>query len=239
MVVVGERDPAIVAVVEKRAAEVGAERVLLLGRDVACEGNELAVGGRLLDIRTPWAEHHEIFLPLHGRHQGHNAALAVAAAEAFLDAPLSDEVVAEGLDRATSPGRLEVVGREPLLLLDGAHNVQGKTALGRALDEEFPDARSLVAVVGVLDGHDPGELLDALGSDRLRLVVACPAPSPRTLGSDLVAAAARQRGIDAVEAPSVAQAVEAAQADAGPEECILVTGSLYVVGAARASLFQL
>ena len=235
-VVVGERDASVIAAVERRAADVGAERVLLAERDVACEGNELAVGGRLLDIRTPWAEHHEVFLPLHGRHQGHNATLAVAAAEAFFDAPLSDDVVAEGLGQVTSPGRLEVMGREPLLLLDGAHNAQGMTALGRALDEEFPDARSLVAVVGVLAGHDPGELLDALGRDRLRLVVACPAPSPRTLDPAQVAASARQRGIEAVESPSVAEALEAARADAGPEECILVTGSLYVVGAARGSL---
>ena len=237
IVVVGERDPSIIEVVDKRAAEVGAERVLLLERDVACDGNELAVGGRLLDIRTPWAEHHEMFLPLHGRHQGHNAALAVAAAEAFFDAPLSDDVVAEGLARVTSPGRLEVVGREPLVLLDGAHNVQGMAALGRALDEEFPDAGARAVVVfGVIEGHDPGELLDALGSDRVRLVVACPAPSPRTVPVELVAAAARRRGIEAVEMTSVAEAVEAARADAGPEECILVTGSLYVVGAARGSL---
>jgi dihydrofolate synthase/folylpolyglutamate synthase len=235
-VVVGVRDPSLVAVIEQRAAEVAADRVLLLERDVACEGNELAVGGRLLDIRTPWAQHDEVFLPLHGRHQGHNAAMAVAAAEAFLDAPLSDDVVNEGLGRATSPGRLEVVGREPLVLLDGAHNVQGMTALGRALDEEFPEAETVVAVFGVLEGHDPGELLDALGTSRVRLVVACPAPSPRTLQPRHVADAARHRGIEAVEAPSVAEAVEAARADAAPEECILVTGSLYVVGAARATL---
>ena len=236
VVVVGERDPGVVAVVEERAAQVGADRVLLIERDVACDGNELAVGGRLLDIRTPWAEHHEVFLPLHGHHQGHNAALAVAAAEAFLDAPLADDVVAQGFDQVTSPGRLEILGREPLLLLDGAHNVQGMTALGRALDEEFPGATPIVAVVGVLEGHDPGQLLDALGSHRLRLVVACPAPSPRTLDPSAITAAARQRGIDAVEVPSVAAAVEAAQADAAAEECILVTGSLYVVGAARGSL---
>ncbi len=129
-----------------------------------------------------------------------------------------------------------MVGREPLLLLDGAHNVQGMEALGRALDEEFPDARSLVAVIGLLDGHDPLQLLDALGCERLRLVIACPAPSPRTVAAELVAAAARRRGIEAVEVPSVGQGVEAARADAGPEECILVTGSLYVVGAARGSL---
>ena len=236
MVVLGEREPSVVEVVERRAAEVGAARVLLLERDLACEGNELAVGGRMLDIRTPWSEHSEVFLPLHGRHQGHNAVLAVAAAEAFLDAPLSQEVVAEGLGRVTSPGRLEVVGRDPLLLLDGAHNVQGMTALGRALDEEFSGAGPLIAVVGVLTGHDPGELLEALGPQRLRLVVACRAPSPRSLEPDQVASAARRLGVEAIEVPSVAEAVDAAMADAGADETILVTGSLYVVGAARSCL---
>ena len=235
-VVVGDRDPAVVEAVERRAAEVGAARVLLLERDLACEGNELAVGGRMLDIRTPWSEHTEVFLPLHGRHQGHNAVLAVAAAEAFLDAPLSAEVVAEGLGRATSPGRLEVLGRDPLVLLDGAHNVQGMSALGRALDEDFSGGGPIVAVVGVLAGHDPGELLEALGPQRLRLVVACPAPSPRTLGADEVATAARRLSVEAVEVPSVADAVEAARADAADDETILVTGSLYVVGAARTCL---
>jgi len=234
-VLVGERDPAVIEAVERRAAEVGAARVLLAERDVACEGNERAVGGRMLDIRTPWSEHTEVFLPLHGRHQGHNAALAVAAAEAFLDAPLSPDIVAEGFDRVTSPGRLEVVGRDPLVLLDGAHNAQGMTALGRALDEEFASAGPLVAVIGTLGGHDPGELLDALGPERLRLVIACPAPSPRTLDPAAVAAAARKRGVEAVEVTSVAEAVDAARADAGMEETILVTGSLYVVGAARAT----
>jgi len=235
-VVVGERDPAVVEAVERRAAEVGAARVLLLERDVVCEGNEMAVGGRLLDIRTPWAEHTEVFLPLHGRHQGYNAVLAVAAAEAFLDAPLSEEVLAEGLGRVTSPGRLEVRGRDPLVLLDGAHNVQGMAALSRALDEEFAGTGPLVAVVGVLAGHDPGDLLDALGPDRLRLVIACRAPSPRTLEPDQVASAARHRGVEAVEVFSVAEALDAARADVAADEAILVTGSLYVVGAARACL---
>ncbi|MBA3303869.1 MAG: bifunctional folylpolyglutamate synthase/dihydrofolate synthase [Acidimicrobiia bacterium] len=238
-VIVGERDPVVVDVFEKRAAEIGAERVLLLERDVACEGNELAVGGRMLDIRTPRAEHHEAFLPLHGRHQGHNAALAVAAAEAFFDAPLSEDVLAEGLARVTSPGRLEVVGRTPLLLLDGAHNVQGMEALARALDEEFPDARPLVVVIGVLAGHDPVQLLDALGPGRIRLLVACPAPSPRTMAPDEVARAARSRGLEALEAPSVAEAVEAARADAGPDGSVLVTGSLYVAGPVRAALREM
>ena len=235
-VVVGDRDPGVLAAVELRAAEVEAARVRLVDRDFACEGNELAVGGRMLDLRTPWSEHSEVFLPMHGRHQGHNAVLAVAAAEAFLDAPLSEEVVAAGLGRATSPGRLEILGREPLVLLDGAHNVHGMTALCRALDEDFAGAGQLVAVVGVLAGHEPGELLAALGPERIRLVVTCPAPSPRTLEPGQVAAAARRLGIEAVEVPSVAEAVDAARADAAADEVILVTGSLYVVGAARSCL---
>jgi len=236
MVVVGDRDPAVVEAVERRADEVGAERVLLLERDVACEGNELAVGGRMLDIRTPWAEHTEVFLPLHGRHQGHNAVLAVAAAEAFFNAPLPHDVVAEGLGRVTSPGRLEVMGRDPLVLLDGAHNVQGMSALARALDEEFAGTGPLLVVVGMLTGHDPGEMIDALGPERLRLVIACRAPSPRALEPAKIASAARLRGVEAVEVPSVADAMEAARADASADEAILVTGSLYVVGAARSAL---
>jgi len=235
-VVVGERDASVIEVVERRADEVGADRVLILDRDVVCEGNEMALGGRMLDIRTPWGDHTEVFLPLHGRHQGHNATLAVAAAEAFLDAPLSEDVVAEGLGRVTSPGRLEVLGRDPLVLLDGAHNAQGMLALGRALDEEFAGAGPAVVVIGVLAGHEPEELLDALGTSRLRLVIACRAPSPRTLDPDRVADAARQRGVEAVAVGSVAEAVEAAKADASADETILVTGSLYVVGAARACL---
>lgn len=235
-VVMGSDDPSVVAVVEERAAEVGAERVLWLGHDVLCEGNDLAVGGRLLDIRTPWAQHHEVFLPLHGHHQGHNAALAVAAAEAFFDAPLSQAVLAEGLARVTSPGRLEVIRRQPLVLLDGAHNIHGMAALARALDEEFPGSCPFIAVVGVLEGHDPGQFLDALGPARLRMVFACPAPSPRTLAADHVVQVARQRGLVAIEMPSVAHAVEAALEAAGPAGSVLITGSLYVVGAARASL---
>ena len=76
-------------------------------------------------------------MPLHGPHQGLNAACAVAAVEAFFGAPLDEEVVADGLAAVTVPGRMEVVGRRPLCLVDGAHNVAGTEALGRAIAEEL------------------------------------------------------------------------------------------------------
>jgi len=233
VVVLGETDRELVGIFESTAAQVGADQVLLLGRDFEIEANETTLEGRSLDLRTPWGRHSDLLLPLHGRHQGHNAALAVVAAEAFFGAALASEVVAEGVADATSPGRLEVVGQDPLIMLDGAHNADGMAALGRALVEELPHLGPAVVVFGTLVGHDPVELLEALGPDRIRLLVACPAPSPRALSPDEIADAARSLGIEAVTTPSVEAALEAAVADAEDDELVLVTGSLYVVGAAR------
>jgi dihydrofolate synthase/folylpolyglutamate synthase len=233
VVVLGETDRDLVEIFERVAGEVGAHEVLLLGRDFEIEANETSIEGRSLDIRTPNGEHTDLLLPLHGRHQGHNAALAVVAAEAFFGAAQPTEVVLDGLAHATSPGRLEVVGREPLIMLDGAHNADGMAALGRALAEELPQMGPAVVVFGTLVGHDPAELLEALGPERVRLLVACPAPSPRAIPADDIAAAGRSLGIESVVTPSVEEALEAAVADARDDELVLVTGSLYVVGAAR------
>ncbi len=237
VVVVGEPDPPIQEVFAAQAAAVGAEPMWITGRDFECEGNEPAVGGRLLDMRTPGAEYHEVFLNLHGRHQGTNAVLALAAAEAFFGRPLEAEVVQEALAGVTSPGRLEIVAQSPLTVLDGAHNPAGAVAAASALVEGFgPPAGHQVVVLGLLRGHDPAHMLTALEPSRISLVVACPAPSPRTLPAAEVAGAARRLGLEAVEEPSVAEAVATARGRAGPGDLVLVTGSLYVVGAARAVL---
>jgi dihydrofolate synthase/folylpolyglutamate synthase len=233
VVVLGETDRELVEIFEQVAGEVGAEEVLLLGRDFEILANETTSEGRSLDIRTPYAEHTDLVLPLHGRHQGHNAALAVVAAEAFFGGALGPEVVADGVAHASSPGRLETVGHAPLIILDGAHNAHAMAALGRALDEELARLGPAVLVFGTLNNHDPTELLEALGPQHVRLVVACPAPSPRAVPPDEIAAAARLLGIEAVSTPSVEEALEAAVADAKDDELVLVTGSLYVVGAAR------
>src|SRR5205085_5450442 len=136
------------------------------------------------DLRTPGASYDDLYLPVHGAHQGDNAAVAVAAAEAFFGAPLDAEVAAEALAAVRLPGRLEVVGRHPLCVLDGAHNPAGARAAGASIAGAFGHTAGTVFVVGLLEGKDPTEMLEALGARDARLVVACPAPSPRTLAPE-------------------------------------------------------
>jgi dihydrofolate synthase/folylpolyglutamate synthase len=127
LLVLGETDPNIQAIFEARDAA----RVFKRDVDFGVSRNVLAIGGRLVDIRSPGAEYPDVFLPLHGAHQADNAAIALAAAESFVRAPLPFDVVAEAFARVQSPGRLEVVRRQPLVLLDGAHNVAGASSVRR------------------------------------------------------------------------------------------------------------
>jgi dihydrofolate synthase/folylpolyglutamate synthase len=207
-------------------------------RDFACVANDAAHGGRLLSIRTPGATYEDVFLPLHGLHQGGNAATALAAAEAFFGEPLADDVVAEAFANVTAPGRLEVVGRRPVTILDGVKNQEGATAAMATLDAEFGKSSRRVIVVGLLQGRDPGEVLQALRVGAAAHVITCPAPSPRTVPADELAAVARSLGANVESAPSVAEAVARGLAAATPDDLVLITGSLYVVGAARGLLVR-
>ncbi len=225
------------ATLDRTFAEAGAHRVWRRPADFDVESSTVAVGGRLLTVRTPGARYGDLFLPLHGAHQGDNAALAVAAAEAFFDRPVATEVVEQALSLVTSPGRMEVVRRRPLVVLDGAHNVAGAAAAGRGVSEEFAGRRLLI-VMGVLDGHDPGEMLDAFGSQSVAAVFACSPPSPRALPANAVSDAARRRNLSAVALSGVEEAVDQALAEAGEDDMVLVFGSLYLVGAARKLLLE-
>ncbi len=216
--------------------QAGAEQVWELDRHFGVRADRVAVGGRLVSLRTPTGEYDDVYLPVHGAHQATNATLAVAAVEAFFGGPLPTDVVTEAFGGLQLPGRMEVLGRHPLVLLDGAHNLAGARAAAATVAEEFAGEGGLIAVVGMLQGRDPTEMLVALGLASARLVVACPAPSPRSLPAAEVAAAARSLGVDAVESSSVAEAVAAALDEAGEADRVLVTGSLYVVGAARTAL---
>ena len=166
--VLGETDPDIASIFR----DVAGRGVWARDVEFGCEVNRPAYGGRLVDLRTPGAEYEEVFLPVHGAHQGDNAALALAAAEAFFGAPLLNEVVAEAFAGLRLPGRLEVVARQPLVVLDGAHNPAGAHAAAAAIDEAFGDTSGRVLVTGMLRGRDPDEMLAALGADRARLVIA-------------------------------------------------------------------
>ncbi len=233
--VLGETDPNIQAIFEARRAA----RVFRRDIDFGVRRNVLAIGGRLADFRSPGAEYPDVFLPLHGAHQADNAAIALAAAESFVGATLAFDLVADALARVQSPGRLEVVGRQPLVLLDGAHNVAGAQALRVALEEEFSEGpRTLV--VGLLREKEPHEMLAALGVDGLDgLLVCCRPPSPRALEASFVAKAAVDLGLpeERIEVVDrVEDAVSTALLATPPDGQIVITGSLYVVGAARSVL---
>lgn len=231
-VVVGERDPELLGIFEGESPEV----LWWAGRDYACERNQLSVGGRLLDLRTPGASYQGVWLDLHGAHQGDNFATALCAAEAFFASPIEDALVRAAAASLRSPGRMEVMGHQPLILLDGAKNPEGAKSAYDALSEEFLTSGSLILVVGMLVGKDPAEMLDALGAGQARLVVACPPPSPRAQPAEVVASAARALGARSEVAGSVPEALGLALDAAGPTDVVLVAGSLYVVGAARSAL---
>ena len=227
--VLGETDPQLIEIF--RAVE--AREVWQRNDDFGCVDNRLAHGGRLLELRTPASSYEDVLLPVHGAHQGDNAAAALAATQALFGAPIEREVVEEGFAAVQLPGRLEVVARHPLVVLDGAHNPAGAQALADALDEAFAEQTGRIVVVGLLRGRDPTEMLLGLGATKARLVVACPPPSPRALPPPDLVAAAHGLGLNAAVAGSVAEAVAHALKVAEPVEMVLITGSLYVVGAAR------
>lgn len=233
--VVGERDERIVALIEAAAREAGARDVWRLGEQFGVSSDRLAVGGRLVDLWTPGARYADLYLPLHGPYQATNAALALAAAEAFFGGALDAEVVAEGFATARVPGRMEVLHRRPLVVLDGAHNAAGAEAAGSALREDFAAARHVVIVMGCLRGRDPAELLAGLADGRVEVVVACAPGSPRALPAESVAAAATAAGRRAEVVPAPDEALSRALELAGEDDLVLVTGSLYVVGAVRAA----
>jgi dihydrofolate synthase/folylpolyglutamate synthase len=233
--VLGETSPELADVFEATpAAEIWRRDV-----DFGCVANRLAIGGRLLDLRTPAATYDDVFLSLHGPHQGDNAAVALAAAEAFFGRPIDAELVAEALGSVQHPGRFEVVRHDPLLILDGAHNRDGAQAAVEALAEGFAVTGDVHLVVGVLDGRDPAELLEILDAGAAASVTCCSPHSPRALDASVLAAHVRDLGGSARVVPDVGDALDAALADAESDDAVLVIGSIYTAGAARAACRRL
>lgn len=241
----------IAAAQEEEAARPILERCAEVGATVAREGAEfgvlrraVAVGGQVLTLQGLGGVYDEVFLPLHGAHQAQNAAVALAAVEAFLGAgakrQLDVEAVREGFAATSSPGRLEKVRNAPTVLLDGAHNPHGMAATVTALQEEFAFSK-LVGVLAVLGDKDATGLLELLEPVLDSLVVTRNS-SPRAMPADELAALAREVfGPDRVQvAAAMPDAIEAAVAEAEydvPGELagvgVLVTGSVVTVADAR------
>lgn len=232
--VIGETEAELVEVL---VAQPAAGR-LLRGVDFEATSNHLAVGGRVVDLRTPTTIYPEVFVPLHGAHQGDNAAVALTAVEAFFAAPLSDEVVAEGFQHVTMPGRFEVLGYQPLVIVDGVHNPPGADVCAQVFLDDFNPEGRRILVVGTL--REPTAMLEALRADEFDVVLACTAPSPRGVPVEEIAKAAVSLGCDEVIAcDTVAEACRLAMRTADFDDAVLAAGSLYVAGAARVALTEL
>ncbi len=208
-----------------------------VGVDFDVVSNRLALGGRSVSVRTRYCEYHDVFVPLHGRHQGDNAAVAIVAVEEFFGRALARDTLDEGFTRVAMPGRFEVLSHQPLVILDGAHNPAGADVCAEVFFGDFDPVGKRILVVGALASRDIGETLGALRADEFDMVVCCTAPSPRARDGREVAAAAEALGCARVViARDAEDACDKALADAGADDAVLVAGSLYVVGAARTHL---
>ena len=237
-VVIGRQPPEVLRLLETAAHDADAARVHRLGAELEVLERRIAVGGQQLALRVGDRIVDEILLPLHGAHQADNAALALGAFAALtgsaLDA-MDDDVIRHGLGAVTVPGRLEVVHREPTVLLDGAHNPHGARAAAAAIAEAF-EFRDLVLVVACLDAKDVDGILAGL-RDLASHVVVTRAPSPRTASLERMHRAAMANWGDTdvpVEAAEdLDTALDLAEQLAGEGDGVLVAGSLFTVGGAR------
>ena len=233
-VVCGETDPRVRDVFRAEPNAGMLER----GRDFSTDHERLAMGGWVADFLTPYGRHADALVALHGRHQLDNVSLAVATAEAFFDAQLSDDVVAEALASVKVPGRFEIVGRDPLVVLDGAHNPDGARAAAATLNEDFAPSGRRFLVVGMQSGRDITGVLQGLEADRAERVVCCTAPTARGIPAPEIAAAAASLGVASEAVADVGEALDRALELADSTDVIAVTGSFTVVGAAKTALAE-
>jgi dihydrofolate synthase/folylpolyglutamate synthase len=224
--------PEVLEVIERRAEEMAAT-VLLEGRDFELTARAQAVGGQEVGIRGLHAAYEDLFLPLFGEQLARNAGASVVAVEALLGRALGDQAVRDALAGVRSPGRVEVVGRRPLVVLDGAHNPDAAAALVEAVGEAFHWKR-LHLVAGMFADKDVEAVMGLIGPSADSAYVA-PNSSPRSAAPErLSVALTKGAGVSQVEAfPSVPDAVYAATAAASANDLILVTGSFYTVADAR------
>ncbi|WP_055400116.1 MULTISPECIES: folylpolyglutamate synthase/dihydrofolate synthase family protein [unclassified Mycobacterium] len=253
-----EGAPDTVAVIARQAPE--AMEVLLAqalradaavareGSEFAVLGRQIAIGGQVLELQGLGGVYPDIYLPLHGEHQAHNAVVALAAVEAFFGAgaqrQLDVEAVRAGFAAVTSPGRLERMRSAPTVFIDAAHNPAGAAALAQTLGDEF-DFRYLVGVLSVMADKDVDGILAAL-EPAFDAVVVTHNGSPRALDVDslAVAAAARFGPERVTTSENLRDAIDAATAlvdDAATDGAasdfsgtgVVITGSVVTAGAAR------
>ncbi|MBM7830483.1 dihydrofolate synthase/folylpolyglutamate synthase [Agromyces cerinus] len=237
-VVTAFQSPEALTVLRDATAEQGGT-FAVEGGAFAVLDSRVAVGGQLISVKGLAGEYRDLALPLFGRHQAENAAVAIAAVESFLGAGtmrMADEVLQQGLGAVTSPGRLQMVGTEPPVLVDAAHNPHGARALVAALDEYF-DFDEVVAVVGVLRDKDAQGIITALDGAVERFNITTSSSERSIPVDELALAAVGWSNEDKVfQYDDLLDALDDARkwaADA-PKRAVVVTGSIVLVGEAIA-----
>ncbi len=240
-VVLAQQEPAAMKELIKRTAQMKA-KVVREGIEYSVSARAIAVGGQLITITGINETYEDIFLPLHGKHQASNAASALVAVEAFFgDQPLNIEAVRAGFAAVTSPGRCEIVAREPTIILDAAHNPHGAKALAETLETEFT-FDEIIAVVAVFTDKDAEGILLAL-EPIVNSVIVTSSSSTRAMPvSELEKIANSIFGMDRVFpvaelSGALDRAVDQARRPVSDESVgIIVTGSVVTVGQARSYL---
>lgn len=235
--VVSAQQPAEAEKVLRRVAAEKDATIAFDGDQFGLAEQKLAVGGQLLTIRGLTGAYVEEYLPLYGAHQGHNAALAVAAVESLIGGGsqhIADDIVTEGLQGTTSPGRLQLLGIAPTVIVDAAHNPHGAQALAQSLDDSF-DFDEWGLVLGVLDDKDAAGIIAHLAPATAHVFATAP-ESARASEADVLADLVEHAGHRATVHPSLADAADAAREWAASSErrAVVIAGSIVLAGEAIA-----
>jgi dihydrofolate synthase/folylpolyglutamate synthase len=235
-VVSAAQTPEAEAVLRAQAQRVGAT-IAFEGQDFALTADRLAVGGQMLDVRGLAGEYAELYLPLYGVHQGRNAALAIAAVESLIGGAsqrLVTDVLTDGFAQATSPGRLQLVGAHPTVVVDAAHNPHGAAALVEALRASF-DFDEWGLVLGVLGDKDARGIVAELQPIAAHVFATAPA-SERANDADTIADLAEEAGLRVTVHDDLPAAAEAARewAAASDRRAVVIAGSVVLAGEALA-----
>ncbi|GAB2691274.1 dihydrofolate synthase/folylpolyglutamate synthase [Microbacterium marinum] len=235
--VVSAQQDAAAASVLSDAARRASATLATEGEQFGLLDQKLAVGGQLITVRGLAGTYPELYLPLYGAHQGHNAALAIAAAESLIGGAsqaLADDVLADGLGNATSPGRLQLVGVAPTVLVDSAHNPHGARALVTALGDSF-DFDDWGLVLGAFGDKDVAGIVGTLAPAAAHVFATAP-ESERAEDPDAIADLVDQIGTPVTVHRDLAEAADAARAWAAASDrrAVIIAGSVVLAGEAVA-----
>jgi dihydrofolate synthase/folylpolyglutamate synthase len=237
LAVVATTNAIVVEIAQRQSDELGAT-LWLIGASFVLERNELAFGGRVISLQTPYQHYDDVLVSLHGIHQGVNAATAIVATEAFLGRALGEEVVITTLAKARMPGRMELISRKPMIVVDGAHNPAGVKALVATLDGAFHVEGARRCVLGMLSGRDIDDMVEPLVALGFTEFHCCAPHSPRAVSAEEVAQAVRRHGGIAYEHPSGLAALAHARERSTDDDLIVVAGSLYLVAEVRGEVMH-